>query len=345
MNEIVLAIAQKIPKDTEEKRPVNEFEIMAKSENCVLVPNNVEYPRFLSRELLEDKAALDIAQAKYILEKYPEARVYVSFSERVGIPLGWMLKKRADRPAHLLMAHRLDTRAKAVMDTFTGWSKGVDRIMVLSSAQVPHAEKFAPGRVDMMKSGASDNSFYTPGHSSTDDYILSVGSENRDYATLVGAVSQTPYKLKVLSSSPWSRKNVQTDTCADNIEFLPRVSFAELLGLYQNARMVVVPLNDVNYAAGLNGVLEAFCVQKPVVVSRSQGIIDYIEDEKNAIVVPCGDMHAMKDAICRVYEDDCLRLKLVNGARETVEDYANQRAFLEKIQAVVESTIASREKR
>jgi len=46
--------------------------------------------------------------------------------------------------------------------------------------------------------------------------------------------------------------------------------------LYARSAVVVVPLYDVDFQAGVTTILEAMAMAKPVVVTRSQGQIDIV---------------------------------------------------------------------
>ena len=51
------------------------------------------------------------------------------------------------------------------------------------------------------------------------------------------------------------------------------IPFTELRALYDAARLVVVPLRPVDYAAGVNGLLEAMAMAKPVILTQTSGIL------------------------------------------------------------------------
>lgn len=337
---LVLAISQAYEENSarEGSVPRADFDTLAESVGATIVGQR--RPRGVLARRFERYTALDVAQAMHVVRCYPEADAYVSFSERIGIPLGMILARRKRRRAHLMIAHRLDTRAKRLLAFATGWQRGVDRVITLCSTQLWHAERLAPGRAAMIKAGYIDERFYHPTDALEEDFVLSVGSENRDYATLVDAVLRTTLKLKVLSSSPWCRKTQPSLSAASGqVEFLPRVSYTEVRDLYQRARLVVVPLNDVEYAAGLSGVMEAFCMHKPLIVTASRGIADYVVDGQNACVVQPHDADGLAGALRVVSEDEELAAALRQGAARAVRDYANQTAFVKALECEIGQAI------
>jgi len=337
---VVLAVSQPVT-GPDPKVPRTEFETLSNIMDAVIVGNTHICRRTSVLEKISSKIALDFAQAIRILQNFPGVDAYISFSERIGIPLGMLLRNKRRRPAHVMIAHRLDTRAKQLLNIFTRWRYGVDRIITLCATQERHAGRILPGAAKFIKAGSTDNQYYYPSETQQGDYILSVGSENRDYSTLLAAIPETGLKLKILSSSPWCRKEVTSrDNSCENVEFLPRVSYPDLRDLYRKAKLIALPLNDVEYAAGLNGLLEAFCMGKPLVVSSSSGLSDYISHLDNSFIVPAGNTAALADALQAVYSDESLRLQLSAGAKAAVEDYANLAAFTSSLEREIKDTIS-----
>lgn len=336
---VVLAVSQDISTPRPDDCPATDFERLAEALSAVVVGNAGHEPLSPRLKRLEDAMALDISQALHIVRTFPDADAYVSFSERVGIPLGLLLRSRRPRPAHVLIAHRLNTRAKRWLDRLTQWHGGVDRVITLCGAQLGHAEEICPGGSVLVRQGI-DERFYGSPAADEDDFALSVGSENRDYETLIEAVSKIDIRVDILSSSPWCRKKTAEGRQAgEHVRFLPRVSYTDLRELYRRARLVIVPLHDVDYAAGINGLLEAFCASKPAVVSASRGIVDYTEHLRNAYVVPPEDVEAMASAIAATCIDADLREGLRIGAKRAVCDYANLGAFVGRLQSEIVNAI------
>jgi glycosyltransferase involved in cell wall biosynthesis len=339
---IILAVSQSVSTPPDGSEPDRDFRQLARALQAPLVGNREPAAgRFLGR--IQRAMGLDLAQAAHVLRTYPEAEAYVSFSERVGIPLGMALARRRRRPAHLLIAHRLDTLPKRLLNRFAGWTAGVDRMIVLCSSQrVVAVDEFrAPCR--FVKGCVVDESFFVPDLGVAEaDYVLSIGSESRDYETLLQAAARLPYEFRILASSPWARRRARLGGSSHpNVEFLAPVSYGALRDLYRRARLVVLPLKDVTYAAGLNGVEEAFAVNKPLVVSASRRIGDYVQHLSNAYVVPPGDDGALATAIDSVYRDAGLRTRLTAGASRARGEFATLGAYVNELEAETRAVIAT----
>lgn len=331
---VVLAVSQDPGAFPGHDVPDTDFRRLAELTGGEVVGNTGFHPRMPLLKRFEKATALDLSQAMHILRHCAGSDVFVSFSERIGIPLGMMLAGRRRRPAHIVIAHRLNTGPKRWIARLTRWQRGVDRLVTLCSAQHAHALRLVGDRAVTVRAGVTDNRYYFP-TGEEEDYVLSVGNESRDYGVLFAAASNASLPVKVLSSSPWCRRNMNAEKTRDNIEFLPRVGYSVLRELYQKARLVAVPLHDVDYAAGHNAVCEAFCVNKPLIVSSSRGIMDYVSHLTNSYVVPVCNTDAMTAALTSVYADSSIRETLIRGAEAAVKEYAGLDVYAVRLESLI----------
>ena len=68
-------------------------------------------------------------------------------------------------------------------------------------------------------------------------------------------------------------------------------------------------------------VIEAMASKKPVIATRAGGILDIIENEKNGLLVPCGDSRAMARSIFLLIEKKDVREKLGRAAFQRISDF------------------------
>ena len=102
--------------------------------------------------------------------------------------------------------------------------------------------------------------------------VCTAGLEFRDYPTLIEAARGLPARVVIAAASPWSKRPDPTAATAPppNVE-LCRLDFVDLRQLYADSDLVVMPLHDVPFQAGVTTILEAMSMGKPVVCSRSRG--------------------------------------------------------------------------
>lgn len=89
-----------------------------------------------------------------------------------------------------------------------------------------------------------------------------------------------------------------------------------------------------------NSVLEAICLNVPVIATAVGGVPDLIANEENGLLVPPKDAPAIAAAMKRMVLDSALRRRLANAAQETSRNYspATQK---QKLIAVYETALAS----
>ena len=170
-----------------------------------------------------------------------------------------------------------------------------------------------------------------------DSYALAIGMESRDYPTLQRAMAMPQFShitMHVVASgwSPgagYARASGISD--ASNITVSSGYTSQELRMLYAGARLVVVPLNQVTYAAGVTGILEGMAMSKAVVASDSPGIRDYTRDGKCGAVVPCRDADALGAAIAKLWDDPSLAKAVGNDNRRWVEATTATDLYVESV--------------
>jgi glycosyltransferase involved in cell wall biosynthesis len=147
---------------------------------------------------------------------------------------------------------------------------------------------------------------------SDEGYVFCGGRSRRDFATLFAAVEPLGYPVKVITSTETELTphgsslagvavpaNVQIITHDPSPEFFIRTMAA--------ARIAVVPIvPDSTTQAGIGVYLQAMALHKCVIVSTSLGVSDVLAGDE-AIIVPAGDVDALREAIERVWNDQALR--------------------------------------
>ena len=121
-----------------------------------------------------------------------------------------------------------------------------------------------------------DTSFWRsePARPTGTPLVVAVGSENRDYETLLAAAGALgdSARFVIAAGSYWARVEQSAKSAPSNVEFLTEpLGFAELRSLYAKASAVVVPLQDVENQSGITTILEAMSMALPVVVTATAG--------------------------------------------------------------------------
>jgi len=266
-------------------------------------------------------------------------KALLTLSESMGLPLALLSRTKAP---HVMIAHNLTTPRRRAYQRKTRLLQRVHRIVVVSRAQQAYLRDevgLAEERVVFVHDKV-DHAFFTPQQVPSDGYILSVGREQRDYATLVEAVRGTKLRLIIVPSSLWTpSREIAGGTLPPNVEIRQKMPFVELRSLYAAAAAVAVPIRPgVDYAAGVNAVLEGMAMAKSVVVSDSLGLTGYL-DRSCHRVVPPGDSRALRAALMQLTEAPEVARELGQRARAVIEGGWNLDGYVSAVVRVVQSAM------
>ncbi len=256
-----------------------------------------------------------------------------AWSDRTGLPLALLRKLGRSRRDLVLVSAWLSRPKKAVFLRPLRAHTHLRAIVSSSRAQldiaaarlgVPEAKlHFAPWPVD--------DRFWTPPSRPPDDMICAVGMEGRDYTTLLYAIRTPALDARVtlavgtivFTAGPVPERNdgpgapdfgllrrtfgyrftrewaeeLTAPRLPVNVSVEQQMAPSDLRDLYARCRFVVVPLHDVDSDCGITTITEAMAMGKAVIVTRSRGQVDVIEDGRQGIYVPPHDPRALRAAI------------------------------------------------
>jgi glycosyltransferase involved in cell wall biosynthesis len=260
--------------------------------------------------------------------------------EQVGLPLAALLRLVRERPAHLMVVHRLSVPKKAVLFRALRLGEGIDRMFTYASAQRRFVEEHLRSPVGSVVQTPFmvDTAFFAPEvapprrRGETRPLICAAGLERRDYPTMVEAVRDLDVRVVLAAASPWSK---QPDSSAGvdrpvQVE-VRQLGFVDLRALYAEADVVVVPVVETDFQAGITTILEAMAMAKPIICTRTSGQTDTIIDGVTGVYVPPGDPDAMRDAIERLLADPAWASSLGAAARRWAVEHADIHRYCERL--------------
>jgi len=195
--------------------------------------------------------------------------------------------------------------------------KKIDAIVTVSTMQQAFFSKFV-GR---------DRTFFVP-HGIDIDYFkpaatvkekngrvacLFVGSHMRDVETLVEAsqlLKKWNKQIDIIAVT--APRNKQIIEQSNNITLRMGVSDEELLELYQQSDMLLLPLLG---ATANNSILEALACGLPIISTELEGIKDYVTEE-SAILVGKQDAKALAETVIQIASDKGLRKNMCIACRD-----------------------------
>lgn len=156
----------------------------------------------------------------------------------------------------------------------------------------------------------------------TAPFIVSMGSANRDYATLFEAARRSRLPLTVVASAV----AIGDLRPPANVTLLSGLTAEQCWRLAQRARFSIVPLRDVAIASGQVTVIEAMRMNRAVIATVSIGTEDYIADGVTGVLVPAGDAAALADRMTLLWDDRDRRARLARQAADFAEETLSDRS-------------------
>jgi glycosyltransferase involved in cell wall biosynthesis len=147
--------------------------------------------------------------------------------------------------------------------------------------------------------------------------VCSVGLEWRDYPTLIEAANGLNCDVKIAAGSLWSKGKNEAEgrQVPTNVD-VRKYKYPELRKLYAESKIVVIPLYQTDFQAGITSILEAMAMGKPVIVTKTAGQTDTIIDGETGLYVSPGDPNDLRKKIHYLLENETERRRIAdNGLR------------------------------
>lgn len=127
-----------------------------------------------------------------------------------------------------------------------------------------------------------------------DGYLFSGGNSVRDYDLLEAALEGTDVPTRI--AARWQPKKGLAHVKAGS------TSHDAFMSLLANSHAVVIPLRKTVRSAGQQSYLNAMGLGKPVIVTDTPGVRDYVIDGVTGVIVPPSDPDRMRAAILHVMD-------------------------------------------
>lgn len=164
-----------------------------------------------------------------------------------------------------------------------------------------------------------------------DGHVFAGGGNGRDFGSVIEALAGTGVPLEIVTFSP-SLLSWEGDLPA-NVRVRWRMPVQSFLERLAGALVVVVPLRDPASDFGQTTLVQALALGKAVVATRAPGVVDYVEDGREGLLVEARDVDGYRDAILRLVRDDAFRRSCEAQARKRAAqlDYAGFRGSMAEI--------------
>ena len=204
-------------------------------------------------------------------------------------------------------------------------SKYLDCIVVYSEYEKKYYEKLfgvPAGKLLSCRLGLED---LTGGikRKKTEPYILSAGRSNRDYEFLFRALRGHPYEVKIVCDSI-DRKTEENFTVYKN------TYYEDFFQMIAECFCVVIALKDKRISSGQLVILQAKQFAKPVIVTESRAVEEYIKDGVDGFIIRKSEGELV-EKICMLSEDPILYRRMCEASRKSYENSFSLYALGEQI--------------
>lgn len=321
--------------------------------------------------LLSKGIGLAATQAILAFMRRRDYDVILTDGEHIGIPLALLMKVARARTIHVTIGHRLSTAKKRMFFRWLNVQTHLNAVVLHSRYQFDFAIDqlgFRPDQLALLPYQV-DPDFWKPlppDEVPEERLVVSAGLEYRDYPTLFEAMDGLDANLVVAAASNWSkRKNTALGTTRPANVKVGSYNYYQLRELIARSAVVAIPVDDVDFQAGITTILEAMAMGKPVIVTHTYGQTDVIEDrrsvtrgsqersrpvsllrdvaeeedvaiEPNGFYVPPKDPEALQRAISFLLEHPEDRKRLGAAGRRAVERLMTVDLFAERIARVID---------
>ena len=263
------------------------------------------------------------AYARYLSFRLRSNDVVFCPGEEIGIPLASIYATRRKKPKIVVWFHRITgLRTKIILKLFRV-AHGVDLSVVNTRPNQKFLNSYLKIKSDriLFLWHPIDSKYFVPGLASsnkTKPIIASVGLERRDYRLLAAATAKLDVDVKVAGFSQFQSRIAKCfpPVMPENMSN-KKYESDELIQLYHDADVVVLPLKENDGAAGITALLEAMSCKKPVVCVRTKGLADCLDETAVTIVEP-GDVSGLQQAIVDLLGDRDLANAKAQRAYELV---------------------------
>jgi glycosyltransferase involved in cell wall biosynthesis len=276
-----------------------------------------------------------------------EYDVIVTWSERVSLALMTLDRFAHGGKPHIAMLYWFSR--PSVRIPLRAFGSRLQAIVTWSSVQRKYAVEelgIPPEKIYLTKHFV-DQLFWSPRESPV-DMVCSAGAEMRDYPTLLRALRGTEVRCHIATDHVRvdDRFGFGRRVRAENFSAMAssnvtigRKTPIELRDLYARSRFVVVPLQLSDTDNGVNVILEAMAMGKPVICSRTRGQVDVVEEGVTGLFVPVGDANAMRAAIESLWNDPDRAVAMGRAARAYVEKHHALETFCRDVKRAVDASL------
>lgn len=272
-------------------------------------PGNPVLPIDKIRGKLGSNSPEQWALARALSEKLTSDDLIFCPGEDIGYPVAALSGAKRKRPKMVVIVHNSDRPRTRLSLKLYGLADKFDLFITPARLQADFLRRYLnlPEEKIWLLPDQTDVKFFTPGPASPDKQrlmVMSVGLEQRDYVTLAEATKDLDIDVKV---SGFSTAKLKEEYALPKSRTFPKVlpenmscrfyEWPELVQLYRDADIVVISLVENKFAAGIQVMHEALACKRPVIITRTRGMSQYLDTPGIVTTFDPGDVAGLRKAI------------------------------------------------
>ena len=264
----------------------------------------------------------------------------VSHGPRMSLYGSLALAARARSRRHLAYSFNFTTLAMATSTRrlMQAAFRSVDRFVVFSTMERRlYADHFDLdiARIDMLHWSVRPP-VVDPARDASlpQQYVCAIGSQGRDYATLMAAMARLPQLAAVVVATPEAVRGL---AIPPNVTVRCNVPLAQTMSILQHARFSVVPLLGAEVPCGHVTLVAAMHLGRASIVSESTGVSDYVQHGDNGLTVTPRDPADLAGSIERLWTDTALDTRLAQRAQVFARQHCSEQSAVDYIDAYLRS--------
>ena len=223
--------------------------------------------------------------ARRLVRKHAGRSVLVSHGPLLALYSEFLARPAASQALHLVFSFNFtDLPTGARRSLLKRYLKRVDRLVVASAIErALYSEYFGleVDRIDLLLWGIQPplEELTKAARFSEAPYICAIGSQARDYNTLIEAMRRIPLIKLILVATPDS---LPRGVVPANVKVLTNVPLADAMNVLAHSMFMVLPLRDSTVPCGHVTAVSAMHMGKAILSTDSTGLSDYLIDGSNA---------------------------------------------------------------
>lgn len=299
------------------------------------------------QRMLERIGGPNLVLAWACFQQRKDYKLIFTDGEQVGIPLALFLALSGTRPRHMMVTHTLSTPKKTPFFDLLKVQRWIDKLLIYSSWQAEFIQKRwkLPADQLILTPFMVDTQFFNPERVTPNPtlrpLIGTAGKEARDYPTLLKAVEGLDVDVRIAAGSLWSKRadSTRNQVIPPNVR-VNRYSYHALRQIYADCRFVVVPLENVDFQAGITTILEAMAMGKAVICSRTRGQSDAVVEGETGLYVTQGDPAALRQAIEYLLAHPAETERMGAAGRRRIEQAMSLEHYTARLRQYVDQQLA-----